>query len=156
MTSFWAAIQATDIAVWINLSRWGYAAISTVHVLGIATLLGSMLVLDLRLLGLGRSVDPHRLAGFVVPVAATGLVIAILSGALMFSGRASEYAAFETFQVKMALLASAIALILVAHLRFGFRFDRATHRQQAAIGAISLVFWLCIAVSGRMIAFVHG
>ena len=54
MVEFWAALQTSDIAVWVGFSRWGYAVVATVHVTSIAVLFGSILIFDLRLMGLGR------------------------------------------------------------------------------------------------------
>lgn len=156
MMSVWAALQASDLAIWIGFSRWLYAGVATAHVLSIAVLVGSILVLDLRLIGLARLIDVRRLAGLVVPVAAVALGSAVLSGALLFIGRAAEYAAFGTFQIKMALLAVAVTLTLVAHARYGAHLQRATPRQASRIGLASIALWLGIATAGRMIAYVHG
>ena len=156
MTSVWAALQASDAGVWIGFSRWGYAVVATLHVLSIATLFCSVLTLDLRLMGLARSLDPHRLARLVVIVAATGLFCAAASGALLFVGRAATYAAYDLFRIKMALIAGAVAFIAFCHLRYGRVLDRATPRQRRFIGMISISLWVCVVVAGRMIAFVYG
>ena len=62
MTAVWSALQTSDLAVWINLSRWVYAGIATAHVLAIAVLIGSILILDLRLVGFARRLDVAQLA----------------------------------------------------------------------------------------------
>ena len=156
MTALWAALQSSDIAVWISFSRWGYAAVATGHVLSVAVVIGTVLTLDLRLIGLGRSVDPHQLASLVVPIAGIALLCAALTGGAMFAGRAAEYAAFDLFRIKMVMIASALVFVLATHYRFGLRFERATVRQRIRIGLASLVVWIAIGISGRMIAFVHG
>lgn len=156
MTAFWTAIQTSDLAVWINFSRWLYAAISTAHVLSIATLIGSILVLDLRLIGFARWLDPTQLARLVVPVAGIALCGAVASGVLLFIGRAAEYASFETFQIKMALLATALTMTFLARRRYGIRFERADDRQRLVIGSASIAIWLGVAIAGRMIAFAHS
>lgn len=156
MAGFWSALQTTDIAVWINLSRWGYAAVSTAHVLSIGVLIGSVLILDLRLIGFARWLDTQLLARLAVPVAGTALCTAILSGGLLFIGRAGEYAAFGTFRIKIILIACVIAMTVATHLRYGWRLERADDRHRRRLGIASISFWLCIAVAGRMIAFVHG
>ena len=58
-----ADLQATPAAQWLRGARWGYAAVSGGHVLGIALLVGAILPLDLRLLGFWRRVDQKALAG---------------------------------------------------------------------------------------------
>tara|TARA_R110002126_G_scaffold16432_9_gene65634 strand:- start:12156 stop:12626 length:471 start_codon:yes stop_codon:yes gene_type:complete len=156
MTEIWSALQASDLAVWINYSRWAYAAVATVHVLAIGALIGSILTLDLRLMGVGRWLDPHQLARFVVPVAGTAFCFAIVSGVVLFIGRAGEYAAFGTFRIKIALIVVAVAMIAASHVRYGMRLERASDRQRFHLGLASILLWLGVAVSGRMIAFVHG
>jgi hypothetical protein len=156
MAHIWAALQTTDLAVWINFSRWVYAAIATAHVLSIAALIGSILVLDLRLIGFSRRFDPQHIARLVVPVAGTALCCAIASGGLLFIGRAAEYAAFDTFRIKLVLIACAIGMTLVAHRRYGLWLQRAGERQRVFMGCASITLWVSIAVAGRMIAFVHG
>lgn len=156
MTAVWSAVQASDLAVWINLSRWLYAGIATAHVLAVAVLVGSILILDLRLIGFARWLDTAQLARLVVPVAGTALGCAIVSGSLLFIGRAAQYAGFGLFQFKIALIAIALATTLTVHRRHGLRLERATARQRARIGIASICLWLCVAVAGRMIAFVHG
>ncbi len=156
MSGIWSALQTSDLAVWINFSRWVYAVVATVHVLAIGVLIGAILTLDLRLMGIGRWLDPHQLARLVVPVAGTALCLAAVSGGLLFIGRAGEYAAFGTFRIKIALIVLAVAAIAAAHVRYGIRLERATDRQRFRIGLVSISLWLCIAVAGRMIAFVHG
>lgn len=155
MTAIWSALQSSDLAVWISFSRWAYAAVATAHVLSVAVVIGTVLTLDLRLMGLGRSVDPHQLAGLVVPIAGTALFCAALTGGALFAGRAAEYADFELFQIKMGMIVCAVTFVLAAHYRFGLRFERATVRQRIRIGTVSLTFWIAIGISGRMIAFVH-
>lgn len=156
MTAFWTAIQTSDPAVWINFSRWLYAAISTAHVLSIATLIGSIVVLDLRLIGVARCIDAPQLARLVVPVAGIALCGAVASGVLLFIGRAAEYAFFETFQIKMALIVAALTMTLSVRRRYGLRFERADDRQRRWIGALSIALWVSVAIAGRMIAFMHS
>ncbi len=156
MADVWSTVQASDLATWINLSRWAYAVVATAHVLAIGVLIGSILTLDLRLIGLAEWIDPQLLARLVVPIAGTALCCAIVSGGLLFVGRAGEYAAFGTFQIKMALLATALAMTLAGHRRFGLRLQRANAHQRVRIGVASMSLWLGIAISGRMIAFIHG
>jgi hypothetical protein len=91
------ALVASAPAQWLRFSRWGYAAVNTTHVLGIALLVGAILPLDLRLLGFWRSVGLESLARVLVPVAATGLCLAIATGAFLFIMRADEYAAINLF-----------------------------------------------------------
>ncbi len=70
---------------------WTYGVVNLIHILGIATLFGSVLVLDLRLLGLWRNVSLPTISTPTVPVAATGFVIAAASGVCLLATKATEY-----------------------------------------------------------------
>jgi hypothetical protein len=146
------ALVASAPAQWLRFSRWGYAALNTTHVVGIALLVGAILPLDLRLIGLWRSVPLEPLARVLVSVAASGLVLAITTGAFLFITRATEYAVIELFLVKVALIGAAAVHALSLHLGAGLR-HRSPARLRAA-GAASLALWLAALVCGRLLAFV--
>ena len=146
------ALVGSAPAQWLRFSRWGYAAVNTTHVFGIALLVGAILPLDLRLLGLWRSVALEPLARVLVPVAATGLLLAMTTGAFLFITRASEYAALDLFLAKLALIATGAIHALSLHLGSGLQ-DASRARLRAA-GAVSLSIWLAALVCGRLLAFV--
>jgi hypothetical protein len=146
------ALAASAPAQWLRFSRWGYAAVNTAHVLGIALLVGAILPLDLRLLGFWRSVGLESLARVLVPVAATGLCLAIATGAFLFITRADEYAAINLFVVKVALIAAGALHALSLHLGPGLA--QASRAHLRAAGAASLSIWVAALVCGRLLAFV--
>ncbi len=153
MEALIASLEAMGWAQALRTSRWGYAAVSTAHVLGLAVLFGAILPLDLRLLGFRRFVAHEVLTRVLAPVAALGLVIAIASGVALLAVRATEYAALGVMQVKLALVAAGTVSAIVAHVRHGPTLAGAPPRQLALHGAISLACWLAALVCGRMIAF---
>ena len=146
------ALVASAPAQWLRFSRWGYAAVNTTHVLGIALLVGAILPLDLRLIGLWRSVALEPLARVLVPVAATGLVFAITTGAFLFITRANEYAAIDLFLVKAALIGAGVVHALSLHLGSGLH--NASEARLRTAGAASLSIWLAALLCGRLLAFV--
>lgn len=146
------ALVGSAPAQWLRFSRWGYAAINTTHVFGIALLVGAILPLDLRLLGLWRSVALEPLARVLVPVAATGLLLAMTTGAFLFITRAPEYAAIDLFLVKLALIATGALHALSLHLGPGLNV--ASRARLRAAGATSLSIWVAVLVCGRLLAFV--
>src|SRR5260370_2335473 len=70
---------------------WTYGVVNLVHILGVASLFGAVLVLDLRLLGLWRSVTLAAISKPTVPVAATGFVVSAISGLVLRSTYTPEY-----------------------------------------------------------------
>lgn len=147
-----AAVEGLALAEWLRFSRWGYATVNTTHVLGIALLVGAIVPLALRLLGLWRAADLLPLYRILSRVAATGLVLAIASGALLFSVRATEYALMELFLAKLALIVIGGAHALALH--YGGGFPRVSRTRQRLAGAVSLLVWPAALVCGRLLAFV--
>ena len=146
------ALGGSALAQWLRFSRWGYAAVNTAHVLGIALLVGAILPLNLRLIGVWRSVPLEPLTRVLLPVAATGLVLAMGTGALLFITRATEYAALDLFFVKLALIAT--GAIHAVSLHRGPGFLNASPARLRITGATSLSLWLAVLICGRMLAFV--
>ncbi len=153
MAEVLAALAASDFATALRMSRWLYAGVNTAHVLGIALLVGSILPLDLRLLGLWGSHPREALVRVLVPVAATGLVLAITAGALLFATRAPEYALLPVFQVKLALVALGATAALALHLRYGAWLRHARRAVLVRAAALSMTCWLGALIAGRLIAF---
>src|SRR6266853_3470687 len=91
---------------------WTYAIVNLAHVLGIASLFGSILVLDLRLIGLGRRVPLAALSSSIVPVATTGFVIAATTGVGLLATKTTEYVGNPFLLIKFPAIA--LALINVA------------------------------------------
>ena len=145
------ALATSGPAQWLRFSRWGYAAVNTGHVFGLALLVGSIVALDLRLLGFWRDV-PHRpLARVLLPVAVAGLFIALPTGAFLFVSRAPEYPAEPVFWLKVALIG--VGLGQAAALHIGPGMERATRARLRVAGAVSVLAWAGALIAGRMIAF---
>lgn len=145
------ALGQSGPAQWLRFSRWGYAAANTAHVLAIAALFGAILPLDLRLLGLWRSVPLEGLARVLVPVAATGLALALGTGLLLFATRATEYAALDLFWIKMILVAAGSVHAVALEAGPGLHRLGATERRLT--GGFSLCCWLGALGCGRFLAF---
>ena len=148
------ALAATELAAALRVSRWGYAAVSGLHILGIAVLVGAILPLDLRLLGLWPGVPRAALAWVLVPCAAAGLALAVAMGGLLFAVRAPDYAALTVLQVKLALVATGTLAALALHARHGLWLATAPDARLRAHAALSLACWLGALACGRAIGFV--
>ena len=153
MEALFAVLEATAPAQYLQASRWGYAAVSGAHILGIALLVGAILPLNLRLLGLWPSVPRANLLRVLVPVAATGLVLAVLTGPLLFSVRAQEYAAVGYLQVKVILVLLGLLSALTIHRAYGLTLEGASERRLRFHALVSLGCWLGALACGRLIAF---
>ena len=113
MIELFKELQSLPLSVFLRKSIWAYPLVNTLHLLGIAVLFGSILVLDLRLLGLWPRTRLDQLARVLASTATAGLLLAVSAGALLFLVRAGDYAALWLFQLKMALLVLALANVAI-------------------------------------------
>jgi hypothetical protein len=153
LESLLAGLEATAVAQTLRTSRWLYAAANTAHVLGIALLVGAIVPLNLRLLGLWPDVPRTKLVRVLVPVAATGLALAVIAGGLLFAVRARDYAPVGFLQAKLALVALGTLAALALHRSHGFLLETAGARRLAGHALVSLFCWPAALVLGRLIAF---
>ncbi|MDX1610052.1 MAG: hypothetical protein R3225_08025 [Halofilum sp. (in: g-proteobacteria)] len=146
-----AALEGLALAEWLRQSRWGYAAVNAGHVFGIALLVGAIVPVNLRLLGLWRSLALRPLYAMLARIAATGLALAIVTGLLLFSVRATEYVALELFLVKLVLVA--VGALHASTLHWATRFPDVSRARQRLAGTVSLLLWPIVLVCGRLLAF---
>jgi hypothetical protein len=142
-----------------NSGVWSYGVVNLAHILGVSTLFGAVLILDLRLLGVWRTVPLSSIAGPTVPVATTGFVIAAVSGVALLATKATEYSDNPFLLIKFPAIAVALLNVAVVSSRPGWREmgrrapTPADRRTLAIGGAISLVAWLTAIGAGRMIGY---
>jgi hypothetical protein len=140
-------------------SLWTYAIVNVLHVLGIGSLFGATMVMDLRLLGVWRSVPLATVTTATVPVAAGGLMIAVVTGAGLFATQATEYLGNPFLFIKFAAIAVGVANAaavrgLPAWQKHGERdLSRGERRNLAIVGGISLAAWIAAIAAGRLIAY---
>lgn len=158
MSSAFSAIEQSALGVALRDSPWLYTSAGIVHVLGVVLLVGSIIVLDLRLLGLSTEISVKRLARHVLPWAAASLLLIVPSGLTMFVAFAGELIASPVFALKMLLILAAIANAGILHagtLRDAASWDVGAKPPLAAraAAAASLAFWVSVVVCGRLLAY---
>lgn len=152
------ALEATALSQTLRSSIWLYPLVNTGHVIGIALLFGGIAPLDLRLIGCWRSVPIASLARVLVPMAIAGLVLAVVSGSLLFATRPLDYIKEPLFWMKMALLVAAVlnAIALRRSSQWGWTHvtggDVVSPLWKLA-AALSLVLWLGVITAGRLIGY---
>lgn len=150
-------LAASPVATALKASRYVYPAVNAVHIMGLATLFGAILALDLRLLGVAPRVPAGPLAVHLPPIAAAGFVVAMLTGVLLFSVEPLDYAANSAFLTKITLVASGVLHALAVHVSPGWRNlvggDGEISRGLKFSAAASLAIWTAAIVAGRFIAF---
>lgn len=160
-TGFLQQLQDSALATAISESIWLFPTIETIHVLALALVVGSIAIVDLRLLGwasVRRAVS--SIAREVLPWTWAAFTLALLSGALLFSARAVHYYSNIPFRIKVALLLAAGLNMLWFQLRTYrdvAQWDTAPRPPAGArwAGSFSLLFWVGIVAAGRWIGFVY-
>ena len=153
-------IEATGLGHLMRESGpWTYALVNTAHILGVATLFGSILVLDLRLLGVRTRVPLVTLSSMVTPIGMTGFAIAAVTGAAMLATKATAYVDNPFLLIKFPAIALGLINVIALNLTRAWRelgtreLSGAERRQLAVFGGVSLASWLTAITCGRMIAF---
>jgi hypothetical protein len=145
-------IEAWAGAAWLRESPTAYLFVNAAHILGIGLLLGAILPLDLRLLGLFRGFALEVLLPFLTRAAATGFALAVLTGLWLFSVKPAEYWENEAFHWKLVLLAFALINVAIQH-RGSASAGAVVTTVTRASATVSLCVWLAVLVAGRWIGF---
>jgi len=155
------AIEASSLGQAMRQWLWLYPGVEIVHITGIALLFGSIAVLDLRLLGLSRTLSVKKLARHVLPWTAASFALIVPSGLMMFTAHASELIQSGVFVLKMSLILAAglnAALFHAITFRTADVWDSEEMRRlpppsARLAGALSLLLWICVIACGRLLAY---
>lgn len=140
-------------------SLWTYPIVNLVHILGVASLFGATLVMDLRLVGLWRRIPLAAITDAASPVAKCGFGVAAVTGLGLLATKATEYAGNPYLPIKFGAIALGLLNVLVLSRSSAWRVRRehdrpaADDRRLAVMGAISLACWLAAVTAGRLIAY---
>lgn len=136
---------------WITAHPVAYPALEVVHIVGIALLLGSLVLFELRVWGAGAALDLAALGRLALPLSLAGFGLVAASGLVMFATQPGELLANRAFVVKMGLVGAAGLNAALFHARGGLRRADAAARAQTAL---SVGLWLAVIICGRWIAYV--
>jgi hypothetical protein len=150
-------LQNTPVAIFVAETLWAYPLLETLHTLGMAMLLGTLGLINLRVLGYKRALS---LIGTqdLLPIAWIGFTINAASGLLLFTSDAVNFFSSNTFRVKITLiiLAGINAAILSRRIYGSGGEAVATGEGGATIKLLagsSLVFWVVAVICGRIYAY---
>jgi hypothetical protein len=152
------AIEMSALGVAMRQSLWLYPIVEIVHLTGIALLVGSIAMLDLRLLGLSNSVPVRRLASHILPWTAASFLLIVPSGLSMFVAHAGDFIGSPVFVLKICLILSAGVNAAVFHagvFRGAAQWDvnRAPPAVARLSAALSLLLWVSVIACGRLLAY---
>ena len=142
------ALEGVWLAQAMKYSTWLYPTVETVHIWGVGMLFGSVVLMDLRVLGLGKALDYSALSRLGIAVSLLGFSLAVLTGSMLFITHAGDLIASRLFILKMCLIF--LLITNAALLRMRVVINAATKAQ----AVISLVGWASVIGLGRWLAYV--
>ena len=153
------AIEGSPLAVAMRTDLWMYPIVEIIHITGFVVLVGSIVVFDLRLLGLSRSISARALSRHVLPRTLGALLAIVPTGLLMFMAHASDFVGNPAFQLKLGLILLAGANAAIFHtgaFRSHAQWDRDANPPAAvkAHAAASIAIWAGVLACGRLLAYV--
>ena len=153
LLSFFRWADHIWIAVLIRDSTWAFALVEVFHLFGLTLLLGTLVVVNLRLFGFGLGNHSLKVvAADALPFTLIGMTATIVSGILLFVSEAMKCYASIPFFIKMALLAAALLFTFTFH-----RYLTKTDAQPSAVSkfaaCLSMALWFGVGLAGRAIAF---
>ena len=155
------SIQSSAIAEWMRTTNPAMQVVEATHVLAAVMVLGTVLIVDLRLLGVADSSRAfRRISRETLPLTWAAFCVAVVTGSLMFTTSAVGYFGNAAFQLKaLALLAAGLnmALFQLVTVRGIAAWHVGTPPRTARIaGLISLLLWAAVVLLGRWIGFTKG
>lgn len=152
---FFEWCEASAIGNAIRMSTWAFAVIESVHLLGLAMIGGAVLVVDMRLLGLGLKGQPvSQVARDAHPWLLGSLAVMLLTGVALFLSESIKCYYSTPFWVKMTALSIAIVFTLTIRKWVAMADEgRIGPLWQKAVALASLALWFTVAASGRWIGF---
>lgn len=147
------------LAETMRSSLWGYPIGECLHLIGIVMLFGSILLVDLRFVGLSRGVNAQALSGgFLLRLTWAGFGLIVLSGLSLFSAYAPDTATNPAFRAKLVLIALAGVNMLFFHFRL---YPRIAEWNEGVLpptatrlsAGLSIVLWTITIFAGRLIAY---
>ena len=158
MTTAVHAIESSGLGRMMRESLWAYPIVETLHITGLAIVYGTIVVVDLRLLGLSRGVSVSHLARHALPWTVGAFFVVMASGLMMFTAHTQDFLGNRIFILKMGLILTGAVNAAMLHtgaLRSVAAWDTTLmppDRVRIA-AAVSIVVWTGVIACGRFLAY---
>jgi len=137
----------------LNTNEWAFPVCEIVHIVGFAMLIGTITIVDLRLLGVGmKKQTAAELVKDTAPWTLLGLALVLISGPLIFSSDPNLYMGNQSFRFKITMLLLAILFNWTLHRKVAM--SPQPGGMGALVGGISMLMWTSVIFGGIFIAFV--
>ena len=152
-----AWLENTTVALWVSESLWAYPILLSLHIVGLATVVGIFSVRDMRLLGLFSGLQPTAFLT-LSKLAWVGFIINAISGALLFSSQAVTFVDSTPFLLKISCVAAGMVMAGIIQTRLRSELavggDNTVIRGSTRlIALVSLSLWVAAIIAGRLIAY---
>jgi len=150
---FYQWCDSTRLGEWVRGNTWAFPLTETVHIIALTVLLGSLFVIDLRLMGAKmRDLVPARMQKELHSYIDWSIVVILITGIMLFLSEATKAYANAAFRPKVTLLAMALVYHYTVHRRA--LSTEKPPRWAPLAGAFSLILWFSVGAAGRAIGFV--
>ena len=151
---FFQWCEASWIGNGIRESLWLFPVIEAVHLLGLCLLGGAVLLVDMRLLGIGLRRHPiPQIARDAAPFLAIAVTVSILTGIALFLSESVKCYYSQAFWVKITTLPVALLFTFLVRQRVAARAADNPTATTRAVAAVSMLLWFTVAAAGRWIGF---
>ncbi len=150
-------LETTPIAQLVALSLWAYPALLSLHIIGLAIVVGIFSMRDLRLLGIAHGVEPTAFIS-LGKLAWIGFTINALSGILLFTSQATIFITSIPFLLKISFITVGMVLAVIIQTRLSNLlvddgYINSVDRTTRFLAAISMSLWIGAIIAGRLIAY---
>lgn len=144
-----AWIESTELALWVSISLWAYPVLLSIHIVGLAIVVGIFSMRDMRLLGVFSAL-PVSAFQQLFPLALAGFTLNAISGFLLFTSQATYFVTSIPFLVKISCIT--VGMVLAVYVQK--KLQAASTNNTKILAAVSLACWLAAIVAGRLIAYI--
>ena len=143
-------IENTSLALWVSTSLWAYPFLLSIHITGLAIIVGIFAIRDFHLVGVVSGLSVSNFLE-LKRLAYCGFMINSLSGIMLFSSQASYLATNLPFLLKIFFIGSGMILASQIHKTIE---EKKGHAGLKKLAILSLICWFGAIVAGRLIAYI--
>jgi hypothetical protein len=148
-------LENTSVATWVGESLWAYPLLLSLHVIGLAIVVGILSMLDFKLLGGFKGIRTGAFLG-LIRFAWIGFLINAISGVFLFTSQATYFVASTTFLTKLACIfvGAVLTKIIQGKLVAADAAGKADEVNMKGLAVLSLLLWLAAITAGRLTAYI--
>jgi hypothetical protein len=157
MIDFFTWLEGSAFSTWVREAPtiWAFSTILTLHTFGMGVLVGASALLDLRLLGIGRTMPLGPLQS-LYRIMWSGFWLNLITGSMLFAADATSRGTQWLFFVKMLFVATGVTtMVLIRRQVYGTQTEPVVNSSTRALAAVSLVAWVVAITAGRLLAYVN-